>query len=615
VVPNFLCVDSVYTDDTVVYMVGSAIAGAEPDDMTLMRRSFSTAKDGSVTLADDAEEVEAVTTYEPRDASNPEGINQYSKNGGGHDEAAKAHEAAARAHDAAAKKKDSFQLSTGWNSKTNESLPHAVHSKDAIAASFRAINKSSVAVGSDGVQDSQASMHAFTLGNIDTHSGAAAFHREVAGYHRKMSASLKNAEARDLSNPEGINQYTKGGGAAAAHEELRGRLQLLKNETLKQVVAGKIDLNQRAAHELGNRGLDQNAKWVGFDKAHQIHGTNPADGGIDGNPDPHQEDARGHLQVPSGDALGHVVRGNIDLNKMAAHEMASRGLNKDAKWVGFTKAKVIHNAEGAVERSAAAPKMQDCELCDGTGQVDSADCKACDGTGEVPLKTAEDNAAAVAATNDDKAAHGGDKESGMSKDERAAAIKALTECPCSGFDTTHLKMLEAATDEQITAFAERGKTIKAAQDAVKAAAAGECSTCKGEGKMFGKECADCGGTGKTKEPKAAEAKPMTAEEFLKVAPEEIRSLVARQKKADAAEKKGLVGALVAAQDAYSETDLQGMAVDELSKLARAVKVDAPDFSGRGVARSAEEADVFTNPPNSYDLAIAARNGKSEKAVN
>lgn len=568
VTPNFLCVDSVYTDNTVVYMVGSAAGPiASADDMMLMRRSFSTAKDGTVTLKDDAEEVEAVTTYEPKALGGP-GSGWTAENGhvpGG----------------------------TGGAQRGGD-VPHGGAQPFTMKGAPGKLSQKAISL-TDAAHAGGLSSHHLSAYKAHTEAAAAykyagnatraEWHQGLAHEHLQTGLSLRGtekaqrekgditfperplsnygitaAEERELSNPEGINQYTATGARDAT-------------KTADQ-----------ASEKANARGS----------VAHQDRADRHSDAAV-----AHGKAADAHAQAAK-DAKTPITK---DYHNTMAASHASFADN-------HTKAAGIY-----ASIKGASAKMQDCELCDGTGQVDSADCKACDGTGEVPVRTAEDSAAAAAALDDNKAAHGGDKESGMNQNERAAAIKALTECPCSGFDTTHLKMLEAATDEQLVAFAERGKQIKAAEDKLKAAADGDCPTCKGTGKMFGKDCADCGGTGKVAESKAAEAKPMTAEEFLKVAPEEIRSLVARQKKADAAQKAALVGALKAAQDAYSEADLQGMAVEDLARLAKVARVSAPDFSGRGVARSAEEADVFQNPPNSYDLAIAARNGKGEKSVN
>lgn len=113
---------------------------------------------------------------------------------------------------------------------------------------------------------------------------------------------------------------------------------------------------------------------------------------------------------------------------------------------------------------------------------------------------------------------------------------------------------------------------------------------------------------KVTEPVAAAAKPMTEDEYLASAPESIRVLVARQKAIDAAKKTTLVAALKSSQTEYPEAELNTLSVEVLERLSRLAKVDADvDFSGRGLPRNDNQTDdVFSNPPDGYKLAIAAR---------
>jgi hypothetical protein len=41
--------------------------------------------------------------------------------------------------------------------------------------------------------------------------------------------------------------------------------------------------------------------------------------------------------------LTAAARGEIDLNRLAREELVSRGLDANGQWVGFAKAKEIHN--------------------------------------------------------------------------------------------------------------------------------------------------------------------------------------------------------------------------------------------------------------------------------
>ena len=50
-------------------------------------------------------------------------------------------------------------------------------------------------------------------------------------------------------------------------------LQTMSASILSAIVCGKIDTIQLVHEELAARGLDANGKWVGFDRAAEIHGV------------------------------------------------------------------------------------------------------------------------------------------------------------------------------------------------------------------------------------------------------------------------------------------------------------------------------------------------------
>ena len=103
--------------------------------------------------------------------------------------------------------------------------------------------------------------------------------------------------------------------------------------------------------------------------------------------------------------------------------------------------------------------------------------------------------------------------------------------------------------------------------------------------------------------------PQSEEEFLQTAPESVKAIVADHKAAQVKAKTALVGQLKSAQAEFNEAELNSMSVTELSRMARLVQIEPEaDFSGRGVVRAAasSEADVFSNPPDGYALALAAR---------
>jgi len=51
-----------------------------------------------------------------------------------------------------------------------------------------------------------------------------------------------------------------------------GFIQTGPTAVLAAVASGEIDLNRIAREELAGRGLDTNGRWVGFERAAEIHG-------------------------------------------------------------------------------------------------------------------------------------------------------------------------------------------------------------------------------------------------------------------------------------------------------------------------------------------------------
>jgi hypothetical protein len=49
--------------------------------------------------------------------------------------------------------------------------------------------------------------------------------------------------------------------------------QTLPTKLLVAAIRGDIDLNAIARLELANRGLDREGRWVGFERARQIHSS------------------------------------------------------------------------------------------------------------------------------------------------------------------------------------------------------------------------------------------------------------------------------------------------------------------------------------------------------
>jgi len=54
-------------------------------------------------------------------------------------------------------------------------------------------------------------------------------------------------------------------------------------------------------------------------------------------------DEVGFIQIALTKVLAAVARGELDLNRLAREELASRGLNDQGDWIGFDAAKKHHN--------------------------------------------------------------------------------------------------------------------------------------------------------------------------------------------------------------------------------------------------------------------------------
>jgi hypothetical protein len=109
-------------------------------------------------------------------------------------------------------------------------------------------------------------------------------------------------------------------------------------------------------------------------------------------------------------------------------------------------------------------------------------------------------------------------------------------------------------------------------------------------------------------------KSLSVDEFLGIAPTEIREIVADQRATQAAEHGELVSQLKAAQDAYSEDELKEKPVAELRKLAKAMGAGLPqvDYSAiqtRPRVASAEKPQRAERPGSSFDRMSALMGDK------
>jgi hypothetical protein len=56
-------------------------------------------------------------------------------------------------------------------------------------------------------------------------------------------------------------------------------------------------------------------------------------------------DEVGFIQIAGIKALSAAAKGELDLNRLAREELASRGLDREGHWVGFDRASQIHNVK------------------------------------------------------------------------------------------------------------------------------------------------------------------------------------------------------------------------------------------------------------------------------
>jgi len=195
---------------------------------------------------------------------------------------------------------------------------------------------------------------------------------------------------------------------------------------------------------------------------------------------------------------------------------------------------------------------------------------------------------------------------------KAERITALAAHPHSPIKSK--AALEACSEEELKTLEENADAAKKTAEEATAKVAAEAEEKKktdtqGSGQGTGQSTQ--GGTPGASETTRGAAAPaqLNEEEWLKTAPPSIRDLVTRSKTAEAAQKKELKTALVAAQKEYTEAELDAMSVDQLTRLARLANVpdtQTVDYSGRGFPRTAEESDVYRNPPDGYRMALDKR---------
>lgn len=181
----------------------------------------------------------------------------------------------------------------------------------------------------------------------------------------------------------------------------------------------------------------------------------------------------------------------------------------------------------------------------------------------------------------------------------ASRIKALIDCSKTPWTTDDQPYLESLSDERLAALeAHRAALIApvaaTATEPVQAAAA----------------------TSETKT-------PQTADEFLAIAPQEIKDLVAQARAAETKKRDAAMATLRAAGvfgkdgSPWTEDELKKQSTDMLEKIAavagaKTTSTDGVDFSLRGTPRAASAADDEKAPPPAPDLGDKIRELRTGK---
>lgn len=212
-----------------------------------------------------------------------------------------------------------------------------------------------------------------------------------------------------------------------------------------------------------------------------------------------------------------------------------------------------------------------------------------------------DNAAAASAPQL-RAACGCQGAKTMDKTKKAELIAALVIDKHSGFKEGDEPFLETASDEKLEEFRSAADARKSADEAHQKLEHEQRNTAArlkvAEDRLRETE----------ERLKVAAAKP-TKEQWLENAPPEIKALLEQQEKQNHEHRSQLVTQLKAAQAEFTEDDLNAMDISMLERMVRAIRVETPDFSGRGVpvprqAASKSDTESYA-PPNPYEAGIKA----------
>jgi hypothetical protein len=176
--------------------------------------------------------------------------------------------------------------------------------------------------------------------------------KEEADRHHKRGMYAEQTKEKKKKAPTAKGDAPPHGDANSKHwanlpddENPKYAISGASSRDLAKVAQGKDDLNRRAKVELANRGLDSDAKWVGFDKADEHHKVTKEEKARRKSEDDIENGIGGEIQTVHNNILSAAAKGHLDLNKRAKHELANRGHDSNGKWIGFDAAEKHHGVK------------------------------------------------------------------------------------------------------------------------------------------------------------------------------------------------------------------------------------------------------------------------------
>jgi hypothetical protein len=537
-----------------------------------------------------------------RHASNPEGINQYSKGGGGGDKAAHGTPHASRSPETNRAIKTVTQATKRGGNMADDYREHEAsdfssrfglqpHEGNAV------YNAATKAGGRDApmlaehpgathdeparIEDPDASQGsgggkkeaneatvAAHIASSDAHkSDSVSGHTAAQNAHEKAAALHK---ANGSERREALHNSFAQGHAHAAHAALDKRMSRIYRGLGEHRAAALFDTPEQAASEEAAELVSYNAlrthldtMGAAWDDASGLVNDLISDEEDDPTETPEQEEAEEEVETARLEALMSLL-GSIASTASSAMSIC---MNLNAPdYAEPTPARYMEH-RAAIGKSISAKNMKTIQA-------------AHDAAHDMHEHTTALGAECDGMTNPE-----GDVDM-----DKNAIVKALTECGCLGFTTADVRTLSAMTDEQLTRLEARHQANQKLEADFKAAQAKEL------------------------ELKAAAEKKPTQEEMLAMYPA-VDALVKRAAAQEAARKDELIGKLKTAQTAYTEDELKAQDLVTLEKIAKVAKVDepAPNYSGRGLAARPDEKEDDYTPPDPYAPGLKALQGS--KAVN